>query len=390
MNVKLVFAVKRCMRVALRALRVFPVKRNRVVFISYEGQRYACNPKYVSEYLQRAYPGEWEIIWVLDHPERYSALKDQGIRIVKNDSLAFMKAVMTAGAVVSNNGLALYFPPLRQNQCVVNTWHGGGAYKRVLGDWKKDSMEKTINSLIASQTRWFISSSKKFSEVMAKAASISLDKVMEWGMARNDILFDPPQTVVQKVHQTFGIPDGCQIVLYAPTYRGGTTTSVEAATLIERLDVKTCLDALKKRFGGDWTLLYRDHYFNLEQAREHQDNAADASDYDDMQELLCAADVLITDYSSSMWDYSFTRRPCFLYAPDRQQYQSERDFYTPIERWPALLAQSNGELAELIELFDEQDYARRIQEHHEELESCETGYAAKTLGDKLFLECFGK
>ena len=132
MNVNLAFAIKRCIRGILRLMRVFPVKHNRVVFISYEGQRYACNPKYVSEYLQCAYPGEWEIIWVLDHPEQYPELKEQGIRVVKNDSPAFMKAVMTAGAIVSNNGLAMYFPPLRKNQCMVNTWHGGGAYKRVV------------------------------------------------------------------------------------------------------------------------------------------------------------------------------------------------------------------------------------------------------------------
>lgn len=208
-------------------------------------------------------------------------------------------------------------------------------------------------------------------------------------MPRNDILFDPPQQVIRKVRHTYGVSDDCRIVLYAPTYRGGTTTSVEAATQMEPLHVETCLVSLKKRFGGEWIFFYRDHYFN-QQHHEPQASVIDVSDYDDMQELLCTADILITDYSSSIWDYSFTRRPCFLYAPDRQQYQSERDFYTPIERWPALLAQSNGELAELIELFDEQDYARRIQEHHEELESCETGYAAKTLGDKLYQECFGK
>ena len=389
MNVNLAFAIKRCIRGILRLMRVFPVKHNRVVFISYEGQRYACNPKYVSEYLQCAYPGEWEIIWVLDHPEQYPELKEQGIRVVKNDSPAFMKAVMTAGAIVSNNGLAMYFPPLRKNQCMVNTWHGGGAYKRVLSDWKKDPMEKKLNALMAEQTRWFISSSKRFSAIMAEAASLSPEKMKEWGMPRNDILFDPPQQVIRKVRHTYGVSDDCRIVLYAPTYRGGTTTSVEAATQMEPLHVETCLVSLKKRFGGEWIFFYRDHYFN-QQHHEPQASVIDVSDYDDMQELLCTADILITDYSSSIWDYSFTRRPCFLYAPDRQQYQSERDFYTPIERWPALLAQSNGELAELIELFDEQDYARRIQEHHEELESCENGYAAKTLGDKLYKECFGK
>lgn len=389
MKDKLYFAIKRCMRIALRLFRLFPVKANRVVFISYEGQRYACNPKYVSEYLEQAYPGKWEIVWVLNKPENYPALKERGIRLVKNDSLAFMKAIMTAKAIVSNNGIAIYFPPLRKSQCFVNTWHGGGAYKRVLCDWKTDPLEKKINTMIAAQTHWFISSSKRFSEVMEEAALIPQEKMKEWGMARNDLLFSVPAPIVRKVKQAFGFPDDCHIVLYAPTYRGGTTTSVEAATVMtERLHVENCLAALERRFGGDWRFLYRDHYFNQEQVREPQPRAVDASTYDDMQELLCAADVLITDYSSSMWDYSFTGRPGFLFAPDRAQYESERDFYTPIEEWPFPLAQSNEELVQNIEQFSEESLAQRIKGHHESLGSCETGCAAKTLGDQLYRFCF--
>ena len=387
MNPRLLLTMKKCVRTILRVFRIFPVKNNRVVFISYEGQRYSCNPKYVSEYLEKAYPSRWEIIWVLDHPGKYPQLQQRGIRMVKNDSLAFVKAVATAKAIVSNNGLALYLPSLRESQCFINTWHGGGAYKRVLNDWKKEPIEREINTMIAAQTTYFLSGCHRFTEVMAEAASMPLDKMREWGMPRNDVLFEEHPEVVRRVKEAFGLPENCRIVLYAPTYRGGTTTSVSAMEQNTPLDATRCLESLRQRFDGEWFFLYRDHYFNQEQQRHPRENVLDASTYDDMQELLCAADVLITDYSSSIWDYSFTGKPCLLYAPDRKNYQSERDFYTPIEEWPFPLAEDNDQLMEKICSFDPEEYDRAVRQHHDQLGSCETGHAAQTVGDYLYRFC---
>lgn len=88
---------------------------------------------------------------------------------------------------------------------------------------------------------------------------------------------------------------------------------------------------------------------------ENQKDVIDVSEYVDMQELLCAADVLITDYSSSMWDYSLTGRPCFIYANDLAQYKKERNFHTPITDWPFPMAERNTELQRLILRFDEKN-----------------------------------
>jgi CDP-glycerol glycerophosphotransferase len=77
--------------------------------------------------------------------------------------------------------------------------------------------------------------------------------------------------------------------------------------------------------------------------------AVNASKYDEMQELLCMADVLITDYSSSQWDFALTGKPGFLFTPDLDYYQHEdRGFYTPIDDWPFPYAKTNEELSNLI------------------------------------------
>ena len=98
-----------------------------------------------------------------------------------------------------------------------------------------------------------------------------------------------------------------------------------------------------------------------------------------MQELLLAADVLVTDYSSSVWDYSFTFRPCFLYATDLDSYGTERSFFVDIHEWPFPLTTDNGELEQAIRSFEETAYRKAVTDHHSMMGSFETGNATKTV-----------
>ena len=107
------------------------------------------------------------------------------------------------------------------------------------------------------------------------------------------------------------------------------------------------------------------------------------TDYPDMQDLLKCADVLLTDYSSCMWDFSLMHKPCFLYARDISEYRGERDFYTPIEDWPFPLASNNDELAQVIADFDEDAYHAAVDRHHEELGSTESGTAARQCAERI-------
>lgn len=95
-------------------------------------------------------------------------------------------------------------------------------------------------------------------------------------------------------------------------------------------------------------------------------NAISASFYPDTQELLCAADVLLTDYSSSIWNFGLTSKPCFLFAPDLEKYEtSDRGFYTPILEWPGILVEDNDSLINAIENFDEESYKLKLEKHYE-------------------------
>ena len=104
----------------------------------------------------------------------------------------------------------------------------------------------------------------------------------------------------------------------------------------------------------------------------------DATDYPDMQELLCAADLLITDYSSSIWDYALLGRPAILYVPDLDRYEAEdRGFYTPIREWPGIICRDGGKMEEAILGLDEDEEKRRAGAHLEAFRSYERGRACE-------------
>ena len=191
-------------------------------------------------------------------------------------------------------------------------------------------------------------------------------------MPRNDILIHASTpTVKEKVFQFYHIPQNNHILLYAPTYREDRKAKDYS------FDTDAVRLALNERFGGNWSILIRTHYYVAEELKMDNPEDINASEYPDMQELLYSSDILITDYSSSIWDFSFTGRPCLLYATDLDDYHVTQGFYTDIRTWPFPLAENNQELINNIRQFDEKKYQHDILRHHLDLGSYEEGEACK-------------
>ena len=153
------------------------------------------------------------------------------------------------------------------------------------------------------------------------------------------------------------------------------------------LDINRVLTALQERFSGSWTFLYRGHSSALEDfmanSNLNEANFINVSDYPDMQELLYTCDVLITDYSSSIWDYSLTYKPGFLFIPDIDKYVDIVDFYVDINQWPYPKAKDNIQLINEIKSFDQDQLNNDINKHHSALGSYESGRSTVLLMDKI-------
>lgn len=369
-------------RFLLKIIYIIPLDSKKIFFSSYEGKQFSCNPKYLFLKLRSLDIEGITYVYEYNDPILPDELKC-GVRVVTHNSLRYIFEILTSKIVITNSGITAKMP-IRKSQVVINTWHGGGAYKKVGKDvdHKINGVGNIFHRISERQTTYFISSSRYFSKVMNSAMGINNKKYFNSGMPRNDIFFQKNRyefdTMIRK---NYNLESDIHLVLYAPTYRG--KVNALDGDPIDQLDSKMLIQTLEKKFGGNWRLLYRGHYYGNKNA--DSDWYVNVSDYQDMQELLTTIDILITDYSSSIWDFSFTNKPAFLFAPDIDDYQEKREFYTDIMEWPYKMARNNKELSDLIFQYDSQKQVKRNKQHQDKMGSYEKGNATMEIINDLII-----
>lgn len=352
-----------------------PVSSKRVFLCSFGGKSFSCNPYYIAKGLVGK---DVDIIAVVN--DKYFH-RMENVRYVISGSILYYYYFFSSRVLITNDSFPSFLP-VKNNQFVINTWHGGGAYKKVTA---KDDYTKKYYQIIYSRFDKFISSSSKFTDVMSQDLFIDKNKFLNIGMPRNDIFFsvEGVNKINDRVRKNLKINVSDLVVLYAPTWRD------DNRDIIHNLIGSEVEETFKKKFGKKVRFLLRAHY-HTNNKLTGSENSIDVTNYPDMQELLCTADVLVTDYSSCMWDFSLMFKPCFIYATDIKQYRIERNFYTDINQWPFPLAEDNQELINNINDFDENRYIDDIRKHHKNLGSFEDGHATENVCNLIEVICSGK
>lgn len=371
-------------RSIMRLFWIFPIQKNKVFCITSKGKRYCDSPKYITEELLRQYPEEFLIVWAMSEPDVLKRIKN--IKVVKAFSIKHFYHYCTAKVIITHSGMPTYMPK-RKGQFTINTWHGGGAYKRNI---IRSKYRIKMNEYKSSCLDVYMSSCKSFSDlVIPDLAQGYKGEIMPSGMPRNDLFFKANQKEVrQRVRSELRINEEALIILYAPTYRGWFNNFIDAASNVSHdwdIDVKGLCDAAEHRFNRKVVFVFKKH--GLDSA-DQLEEGIDATLYPDTQELLCAADMLISDYSSIIWDFSLMKKPCFLYVPDKDYYLDEdRGVYTPIESWPGIVCETNTALQKAVLEFDEEDFIKKVEKHHKELGSYETGTACEQICKRIARVC---
>lgn len=380
---KIVFSV--VLRILLFPLRICKIKKDRLIFTGLTGgtaYEYSCNLKYLSEYIQKKWPGKFEIYWVVSYPQKYQEVeKLQGVCFLKHYTLRSFYYLLTAKVIVSSGSYAPWFP-FRKKQYFINTWHGGGAYKRIEnGRENANWLTRKRAEFSARNIDLFLSSCSQATKHLFRDTFLYEGEVMESGTPRNDlIVMGETKQASQVVRDYYGIDKDEKVVLYAPTHRESECKIV--------LDGNKLLDFLS-RDGGKWRLLYHMHRYQGEQTyiQVTGERALSANEFPDMQMLLCAADMLITDYSSVIWDYSFLFRPCFLFVPDLDECLKNMGFYVDIFEWPFQIARTQEKLHQYIQEYDFAISYEKIKQHHCYMGSFETGHACKYAAERIMDIC---
>ena len=144
------------------------------------------------------------------------------------------------------------------------------------------------------------------------------------------------------------------------------------------IDYQLITKEIERRFGGKWVFAVRLHP-KLKDVKFNATDLINMSFYPDAQELIAAADILITDYSSVMWDFSLRKKPCLIFATDINDYEVKRGFYIPPEEWPYPIATTNSEMVDNIRQFDLEEYQSKVKMHHEAVGNYDVGNACTTV-----------
>lgn len=351
------------------------VKQNKIVLINMKGSRYGDNPMYISEELYKK-RNNYEIVWLLD--KSVVANIPNYVKRVDNTYLNRAKELSTAAVWVDSN-MKDYGIHKKKSQMYIQTWHGSYGIKRVALDvanaHKVDELIFPYNAKIED---FMVSNSNETTEIYRRAFKYD-GEVIQYGSPRNDVFFSSKEIYKERIVKHFKLESATKIVLYAPTFR--TNYNIKFLSLnYERL-----IEALTNKLGGMWKVMVRMHPQNLDEASSivYSDNIINASGYSIMQELLVASDILVTDYSSCMFDFITKPKPCFIYAPDLEEYEKDRGNYFRMDELPFPLARNNDELMDNIRNFDIDKYTKDVEVLHERVGLCETGHASEAVADYI-------
>lgn len=379
---------KLILRVCLLPLRILKVRNNRVLLFNDLSRKFGDNPKAVARYLLENYPNKFDIIYAVGDVKQARKYIAHNLRFVKYKSIKYFYYAMTSAVFLTNSG-GFSFIPLRKNQYVINTFHGGGAYKKCGIHMFNDSWAfRRDLKLSADNTNVFLSTCKRFSDVMSESNLIPRDIFLEVGMPRNDCLINHDMRRREEIRTSLKLLPEEKLVLFAPTYRKPNDNYfLKSIAIPYGIECKRVLQALEGRFGGKWKLAIRLHPTVVNKSDFDFGEIMNLSEYDDMKDLLLAADVLINDFSSSMWDFMLSGKPVFIFAKDFDHYINATEVYTPVEDWPFPIAKSNDELVNNIVSFDEVEYNEKCRRHYDSLGGCETGKATEIVSKLIYNKC---
>jgi CDP-glycerol glycerophosphotransferase len=360
------------------------IEPRRVVYNSFNG-RFSDNPRAIYEELVRR-TGGVEHVWMAREPP--SAFPAGAGRALPGEE-GFSETVDAAKYVVANVEMREHLDK-RPGTVFLQTWHGT-ALKRIGYDNRYVHANPAGFERDADEYRrwdYLVSPNPLTTSVMTSAFRGFEGEILETGYPRNDILSSPASDQVRdRVRAQLGIEPGQTAVLYAPTWRDNLFHEQGPGAFRLELDV----DALAARLGGDHVLMLRLHFLVADAVdQNHGPEVVNVSAYEDVRDLYLAADVLITDYSSVMFDFAITRKPQLFFTYDLDFYRDElRGFYFDFEgEAPGPLCRTSDEL--IAALGDVAGTARsftaRYEAFRERYCSLEDGRASARVVDRVFAD----
>ena len=359
--------------------------RDAVVFVSWKGKQCADNPLAIAQEL-RSRGDDREHIWAVAD---YSVPAPDGARTVLTGTEDYFEALGRSRYVIANDDMGLNYHK-RDGQFYVQTWHGT-PLKKIGFDITQPQFISGVgyfDVLAADVAKWdLLLSPNPFSTPIMRRAFRYDGEVLESGYPRNDVLRSGgADRIAADVRKRLGLPEGKRVVLYAPTWRDNQFY----ASGRYRFDFRLDLERAWRQLGGDYVFLIRGHHHMAEDVPPgtRPDFAINVTAYPDISELFLVSDVLVTDYSSVMFDFAPTGRPMVFFTYDLEQYRDNlRGFYFDFAaEAPGPLLATSDEVVSAIADIDAVASAHRAAYQAFTAKFCplDDGKAAARACDRIF------
>lgn len=374
---------------------LLPVRKDVIVFESNLGRNYTGNPKYIYEELvKRGLDRKFQIYYVFNRPEE-AEIPGNAVKL-KNFRLRFYMVFAVAGIWVSDTRFPNYIRK-RKRTAYIQTWHGTPLKKLALDMEEihmdeEESLSAYQESFRKNTAAWdYLIAQSPFAAAVFRRAFDFHGTMLLCGYPRNDRLFSENTEAERKeIRQRYGIPDDKKVMLYAPTWRDDKFYGKGRY----RFETDMDFEAMRDAFGDEYVLLIKYHYL-VEDDRDFGSLKGFAYPFYkecDIADLYLTADLMITDYSSVMFDYSLLKRPMFFYAYDLEYYRETlRGFYFDFEQEaPGPISETTEELIGQIRNYRFEDYRERIEAFERKFNTADDGKASERIADLIESLAAGK
>lgn len=313
-----------------------------ILFNSFGGKKYDDSPKAIYEAMKQDSRFEgYRLLWAFHEPEKFPEVVDK----IKTDTPQYFATALRARVWITNSSMQRGLNFCGRHTFRFNSWHGT-PMKRMGLDKKSQKNDpryrENFDDIMLAQSNYEV-------EKMSEATHMPKERFRLYGLPRNDILAFVTFEQVKCARKKLEIPTDKKVILYAPTFREYLLDDMSRCTLSVPID----FERWDKILGNEYVVLFRAHYEVAKHTMLPQNgNWIDVSDYPHLNDLMIASDILISDYSSILFDFAIMGKPMFQFAYDYEEYNQKRGLYFDIRK--ELSGADNSEdLAREIATMDE-------------------------------------
>lgn len=335
----------------VKSIGLFVPMDEKAILFSALSRKYNDSPRAIYEYMITCPEYQnYTFYWALDDPDE-AMIPGNCIKIVP-DTLEYFMTALKCKYWIScvNIERSLHFK--RKNGRYLNTWHGIPI--KTVGNRAEGRSDFDFSYI-----DYFCVSGDYEIELYKKSFNVPKEHIIKTGLPRNDSLYRTTEEEANKIKEKLGLPLNKKLILYAPTWRdsrdGGKSYQIKPP-----IDLRKWKNKLKE----EYILLFRTHpYTNELIGVEFDEFVRDYSSYPDINDLMKIADILISDYSATIFDYAILERPIISFAYDCDEYEKERGFeLDPRTEIPGGIEETEDSVIERILTMDYLKETDAVQE----------------------------